>query len=127
MFDPPIIEAEEVINETKNQIKIDINLYPWNFQSAYYDKIEILHVVEIVDSLPRFMEEIYRISKNEAEISLKCFYFNSTQQHTLSNLKRTISEYSFLPFNRNWRIENKIQQQINCEVSIVYSFYVKKC
>lgn len=108
------------------EIDLNFNEFPWQFKNSYFKSIEVHHVMEIVDSPKSFMEELYRICELEATVKIHCRYYNSTKQHTILNQKRQISEYSFLPFNRNWRVENNIEEQVNCNFEFTYGYDVGK-
>ena len=49
----------------------DLNRYPYPFSDDTFDRIRVIHVIEHVQSIPKTMEEIYRISKPGAEIEIE--------------------------------------------------------
>ena len=106
------------------QLDFDIESYPWKFKNNSFEKIEISHVLENVKCHKSFLEEIYRVADLDAEIKITSYYYNSIKQHILINQKRKISEYTFLPFNRNWRVENKIADQFHCNFEFTYGYDV---
>lgn len=111
-------------DNSQEEIELNLNDIRWNLKNSMFSRIEVEHVVESIDSLKNFMEELYRICELEGKIKIKTYYFNSAKQTILLNQKRQISEYTFLPFNRNWRVENKIQDQVNCNFEFTYGFDV---
>ncbi len=49
----------------------ELNDFPWPIKNNVFDEIHCNHVLEHIDDVVRTMQEIYRISKNQAKIHIK--------------------------------------------------------
>jgi predicted SAM-dependent methyltransferase len=47
---------------------LDLNSVPWDLPVDHFETIFANHVIEHVESIPEFMNEVYRIAKNGATI-----------------------------------------------------------
>lgn len=73
----------------------DLNRYPLPFKNDTFDQVISKQVFEHLDDIENLMEEIHRISKNTARISIfvphfSCFYSYADPTH-----KRTFSVFAF--------------------------------
>lgn len=55
----------------------DVNTYPWPIDSDTYSKVVCQHVIEHIDNVVKFMAEIHRICKDEAEVEITTPHFSS--------------------------------------------------
>lgn len=55
----------------------DLNKFPWPFKDNEFDEIYASHVLEHLDSIIKPIEEIWRISKNNARIRIEVPIFPS--------------------------------------------------
>lgn len=96
----------------------DLEEYPWPFPDNYADEVLCSHYIEHVKDLIKFIDELWRIMKppyvNEKgeEIKSKATmiapYYSSIRCWQDPTHVRAISEYTFLYFNKNWRVQNKL-------------------
>ncbi len=69
--------------------------FPWPFKNNEFDEILTIHVLEHVSDLCKTMEEIYRISKNNALIKIRVPYFASPEHHNDPTHKRKFTYNTF--------------------------------
>ena len=55
----------------------DLNKYPWPFKNNEFDEIVILGTLNLLDNFLKSVEEIHRISKKGAKITIKSALFPS--------------------------------------------------
>ncbi|MEW5975558.1 MAG: methyltransferase domain-containing protein [Acidobacteriota bacterium] len=48
----------------------DLNQFPYPFEANTFDGVRIIHVIEHIQSIPRTMEEVHRISKPGAQVQI---------------------------------------------------------
>jgi predicted SAM-dependent methyltransferase len=88
----------------------DLNKYPYPFEDNSVDEINCQHFVEHVDDLVKFMDECWRILKPEAKMNIVAPYYANMRAWQDPTHKRAISESSFLYFNKQWRIDTKLNE-----------------
>lgn len=71
----------------------DLNEFPYPFEDNQFDYIYMNHVLEHVRDVHRCINELYRISKNNAIIEINVPYFNSF------NAFRDVTHYSFFTWD----------------------------
>ena len=49
----------------------DLNQFPYPFPSNTFDQVRVIHVIEHIQSIPKTMEEIHRVSKHGAEVIIE--------------------------------------------------------
>lgn len=54
----------------KTDLVYDLNLCPYPFEDGEFDEILADHIIEHLDNPLDFLQEIYRISKNNAKITI---------------------------------------------------------
>lgn len=52
-------------------IKHDLNIFPWPLKESSFSEIHCYHVLEHVQDVVRFMQEIYRVSEDGAKVYIK--------------------------------------------------------
>ena len=67
----------DINTEKRIDMIIDINKIPYNFQNNTFDEVLLLNVLEYAIEPFKIMEEIYRISKDEATIFINVPYKKS--------------------------------------------------
>ena len=102
----------------------DLNIYPWPFEDESIDEIYCSHFIEHVDDIIKFMNECYRILKPEAKMMVIAPYYSSVRAMQDPTHKRPISEMTFLYYNKQWRIDNKLDhyKSITCDYDYSYGY-----
>ncbi|MBZ0271145.1 class I SAM-dependent methyltransferase [bacterium] len=69
----------------------DLAIRPWPIESGAYDRIVIRHVIEHVDDVIGFFDEVHRVAANGATVEIvtphfsnRCAYLDPTHRHTFS-------------------------------------------
>ena len=73
----------------------DLNKYPWPFKNNEFDEVICFMVLEHLDDLIKAMEEIWRISKNNAKIKIKVPFFPSMYSVIDPTHKHFFTYYTF--------------------------------
>jgi len=73
----------------------DLNKRPWPFADNQFEYILIRHVLEHLPDTPRVMEEIWRIAKPGAVISLRVPYWNAEDFITDPTHIMAFNQYTF--------------------------------
>lgn len=55
----------------------DLDVYPWPIKDNFFSKVFARHVIEHVFSIPDFMQEIHRISTDQAVVEIITPHFTS--------------------------------------------------
>jgi SAM-dependent methyltransferase len=72
----------------------DITKFPYPFENDYFTTILLINVLEHIPDTIKVMEELYRLCKPGATLTIRVPYWNSTQQHTDITHVRSFSEFS---------------------------------
>lgn len=100
---------EEYINQDLNNFEgiddvFDFNKHPWKYKSNLFEEVRIKHCVHCCDNLMKFMEEVYRISKPNAIITIEAVNFlspiNCQDPFYRTNIGFNTFDL-FLPINKN--------------------------
>ncbi len=86
----------------------DLEKFPWPFPDASVDEAVCSHYIEHTKDLMKFMNEVHRILKPGAKILILAPYYNSMRAWQDPTHTRVISETSFLYYNKDWRVANKL-------------------
>ena len=94
----------------------DLNAFPWPFDDCSVDEAFVSHYVEHIpleargggDGLIAFMNELYRVLKPGAKCTIVAPYYTSIRCWQDPTHRRAISEATFLYFNKQWLITNKL-------------------
>lgn len=73
----------------------DLNQFPWPFENNEFDEILLWNVLEHLDDRIKTLEEIYRISKPNANVRVSVPYWNSYEFITDPTHKQRFNEFSF--------------------------------
>jgi len=88
---------------------VDLEKFPWeSFKDNSIEEIHCSHYIEHVPDLMKFMDEIWRICENDAKVTFIAPYHASIRAWQDPTHKRAISEATFLYFNKDWRVANKL-------------------
>jgi SAM-dependent methyltransferase len=93
--------------EAKPDIIHDLNDIPYPFKNNYFDKVNLRHVLEHLDEPEKVLNEVLRISKDNALIYIEVPHFSIYASH-IFNHKKTYSCQAFKIFckeNRNFELE----------------------
>lgn len=124
-------------NKVKGAIGIDINKNTdanvicdieksLPFKDSVFDEIHCNQVVEHVNNLIDFMEEIHRIGKNHAKVFINAPYYKSIYAYSDPTHKRFITEDSFHYFTgAKGGFYTSARFKIN-NISYTYDFIAKK-
>jgi len=99
---------------TKPEIIHDLNKFPYPFKNNCADEILMDHVLEHTDSPLKVIEELYRISKNNAVIIIRSPHFSCNWLHP--GHKSAISSMLFDYFKHNG---NDYYGNCNFEVKLI--------
>lgn len=106
--------------DTQADIVIDLENYPWPFETSSVFEIHCSHYIEHTSDIKRFMEEIYRILIPGGRVTFYAPYYSSIRAMQDLTHKRFISESTFLYFNREWMQTNKLEHYgIKCNFAIL--------
>jgi len=115
-----------------NEVKIDIlkdvknyTSFPWKFKDDSIDEITCVNVLEFVQGKLRgkFMDEIYRILKVGGKVAISVPYWNSAMGvHDFRYEWPSLTEQSFLIFNKEWRENNKKGLELKSDFDFTYGY-----
>ncbi len=77
----------------------DLNVYPYPFNEDEFEKIDAFHIIEHLDNPLLFLQELYRISKNDVEIIIKCPHFSGNWIHPMHKSAISTKLFDFLDKN----------------------------
>jgi SAM-dependent methyltransferase len=101
----------------------DLEKYPWPFKNNSVDEAFCSHYVEHTKCLMKFMNELWRILKPDARCTILAPYYTSMRCWQDPTHTRAISEASFLYFNKEWRVNNKLDHYpITCDFDFSYGY-----
>lgn len=86
----------------------DLEKFPWPFPDNSVDEATCSHYIEHTKDIIKFMDEVYRILKPGAKALIRAPYYNSVRAWQDPTHTRVISEATFLYYNREWRVNNKL-------------------
>lgn len=89
-------------------IVADLEKFPWPFEDNSVDEIFCSHYIEHTPDLISFANELYRIMKVGAKAEIIAPYYSSIRAWQDPTHLRAISENTFLYFNKDWRVINKL-------------------
>jgi SAM-dependent methyltransferase len=99
----------------------DLENFPWPIPDNSVDQIVCNHYIEHTKDIIKFMEEIYRILKPGRTALIRAPYYNSVRAWQDPTHTRVISEATFLYYNRDWMIANKLDHY-DIKADFDYSF-----
>ncbi len=101
----------------------DLEQFPWPFPDNSVDEATCSHYVEHTKDLMKFMNEVYRILKPGAKILILAPYYNSMRAWQDPTHTRAISEATFLYYNKDWRMANKLDHYpITCDFDFTFGY-----
>lgn len=119
----------DIIKNPQVDIVHDLNIYPYPFPDQEFDDILMDNALEHLDNINTTLEELYRISKENALVTIKVPYFRSHTSVDPTH-RHSFAYHSFFyydpthPFNEMYRYSNnaffKVEKVIYDEQ---YGFY----
>lgn len=73
----------------------DLDKFPYPFPKNYFDAIYAYNIIEHLDNIPKVMEELHRISKNESKIYITTGHFSSLDSFTDPTHKHFFTSRTF--------------------------------
>lgn len=80
----------------------DLNRFPYPFDDKTFDEIFAVHVIEHMDSILRVMEEVYRIAKPHARITVITPHHTDSISWQDPTHRWHLNSYSFSYFEPNY-------------------------
>lgn len=110
------------VDKAKNvypDIVHDLDQYPYPFENNSVFEISTCHFIEHVKNLQLFMEECWRIMKNQATMLIVAPYYSSVTAWQDFTHVRSISEFTFVYFTQDFLKQNDLDHyNINCNFKI---------
>jgi ubiquinone/menaquinone biosynthesis C-methylase UbiE len=102
---------------------MNLEVFPWDFKDDSVDEIFCSHYIEHTPDLIKFMDECYRILKVGGKMTVIAPYYTSVRATQDPTHKRFISESTFLYFNKEWMIQNKLEHYgIKADFDYTYGY-----
>ncbi len=87
----------------------DLEQFPWApFEDNSVEEAHVSHYAEHTHDLMKFMDEIWRICADGAKVTIIGPYYTSIRAWQDPTHTRTLSEATWLYFNKDWRAANKL-------------------
>ena len=97
----------------------DLNKFPYPFKDNTFDEIYCKHILEHLDDFTLVMDELYRISKNNAIIHIRVPFYNSYHAFRDPTHKTFFSYDTFYHFEARKRMDYT-DKRFNLYVQINY-------
>ena len=106
-------------------IVLDLEKFPWmQFADDSIEEVCSSHYVEHVPDLIAFMDEVWRVCKDGALVTIVAPYYSSIRATQDPTHKNFISENTWLYFSRTWRDGAKMgHYPIKSNFSVVKTIY----
>ncbi|MFA6135855.1 MAG: hypothetical protein WC705_00600 [Candidatus Paceibacterota bacterium] len=87
----------------------DLEKYPWGpIKDNSVEEVYVSHYAEHTKDLMKFMDEIWRICTHDAKITILGPYYTSIRAWQDPTHTRVLSEATWMYFNKDWRVANKL-------------------
>jgi SAM-dependent methyltransferase len=80
----------------------DLNSFPYPFERDTFDEIYATHIIEHLDSITRTMEELHRIAKPNAKVTIITPHYSDFQSWNDPTHKWHLTTYSFRYFEPDY-------------------------
>jgi len=101
----------------------DLEKTPWPIKNNSVSEAFCSHFIEHVKNLPAFMDELHRVLVVGGKAAIVCPYYTSMRCWQDPFHIRAISEATFLYFNKDWRISQKLDHYpIACDFDFSYGY-----
>lgn len=104
----------------------NLNSYPWPLPESSFDKIICRHIIEHVDDVISFMNEIHRIGKPGCQVEIVTPHFTNPCSYWDPTHKRYLSLFSFNYFLAEEETKPSFFSRLLETKFAVPSFYTKK-
>jgi hypothetical protein len=105
----------------------DLEKYPWEpFKDDSVEEVYVSHYAEHTKDLMKFMDEIWRICIPDAKVTIIGPYYTSIRAWQDPTHTRALSEATWLYFNKDWRVANKLDHypiKSNFEIKNIMVFF----
>lgn len=85
----------DISKETGADVVWDLNVSPYPFGDAEFDKIECYDVIEHVDNIPKVLQECFRILKDDGVMYITTPHYSSSNSFIDPTHKFHLSIFSF--------------------------------
>lgn len=85
----------DISRNTQADVIHDLNLFPYPFKDNTFDKVYCIDILEHLDNIIKVMEEIFRISKPNAELDIRVPHFSSMHAYGDPTHKHFFNTLSF--------------------------------
>ena len=72
----------DILKDSNADIRHDLNKFPYPFKANIFDEVLAENILEHLENIPKVMEEIYRVCKNKAGITIISSHFTSVDSFT---------------------------------------------
>ncbi len=87
----------------------DLEKYPWEpFKDNSVEEVYVSHYAEHAKDLMKFMDEVWRICQHDAKVTILGPYYTSIRAWQDPTHRRTLSEATWLYYDKDWREMNKL-------------------
>lgn len=87
----------------------DLEQFPWKpFEDDSVEEVHVSHYAEHTKDLMKFMDEIWRICRDGAKVTIVGPYYTSIRCWQDPTHTRALSEATWMYFNSEWRKLNKL-------------------
>lgn len=101
----------------------NLSQFPWPWENESVEEIHCSHYVEHVPDLLKFMDEAARILIPGGKMTVIAPYYTSMRATQDPTHVRSISEATFLYFNKGWRDQNLLAHYtVTCDFDFSYSY-----
>jgi predicted SAM-dependent methyltransferase len=100
----------DIVKTDAADIVFDLFEPKWTFaKDNSVDELHCSHFIEHVPDMMAFMNECHRILKPDAQMIVIAPYYTSVRCWQDPTHKNAISEASFIYYNKDWRVQNKLE------------------
>lgn len=92
--------TEKVEEKEGVEVQRDLNQFPWSFRDNFFSEINIIGTLEHQDSVIETMDEIHRICKDGAKVTIQVPFFNNAGAHADPITKNFFTFGTFEYFTR---------------------------
>lgn len=87
----------------------DLEKFPWEpIKDGSVTEAHVSHYAEHTKDLMKFMDELWRICCSDAKVTIVGPYYTSIRAWQDPTHTRVLSEATWMYFNREWRMANKL-------------------
>jgi ubiquinone/menaquinone biosynthesis C-methylase UbiE len=85
----------DIVNTDKTDIVQDLNNHPWDLPDNSFSNVICEDILEHVDDPLRFLEEVHRIAKSNAEVYIRTPHFTNHNAWVDPTHRRPFSAFTF--------------------------------